>query len=242
MSRQAGEALLELQDIRAGYGSVEVLHDVTLRLCSAEIVALLGANGAGKSTTLLTISQLVHASSGSIKFRGDELVGRSANRVVAAGISHVPEGREVFRSMSVAENLALGAHIRRGRREVRRDYDAVFSMFPRLRERARQRADTLSGGEQQMLLIARALMSHPAVLMLDEPSLGLSPQLVQQIFSTIRAISASGIAILIVEQNASLALEVASYAYILENGRVVKDGQSSCLRADGDVRRAYLGI
>ncbi|SHJ74280.1 amino acid/amide ABC transporter ATP-binding protein 2, HAAT family (TC 3.A.1.4.-) [Roseomonas rosea] len=233
--------LLSLRDVSAAYGRIQALSHVSLSVPEGAIVALLGANGAGKSTTLNVISRLVPQSGGEILFRGASIAARASHEVVRAGIAQVPEGREVFREMSVRENLELGAHLRRDARGVAEDVERAFAYFPVLRERYRQRAGTLSGGEQQMLLIARALMARPALLLLDEPSLGLSPLLVQQIFGIIRRINEDGTTILLVEQNVGVALGCSSYAYILENGEIAHHGPSASLAADGAVQNAYLG-
>ena len=234
--------LLELRGVSAGYGRIQALANVSLAVPAGGIVALLGANGAGKTTTLGVISRLVAASSGQVLLRGVPIEGWPSHRVVRAGIAQVPEGREVFRDMTVRENLDLGAHTRRDHAGIAADLARLLDYFPRLGERLRQRAGTLSGGEQQMLLIARALMARPRLLLLDEPSLGLSPLLVQQIFAIIRRINADGVTILLVEQNAAVALDCAHYAYILENGEIRQEGLAASLTADPSVRQAYLGL
>ncbi|WP_322762208.1 ABC transporter ATP-binding protein [Frankia sp. Cr2] len=230
---------LELIDVEVRYGSVTALRGVSLRVGSGEVVALLGANGAGKTTTLATVSGLVCPASGEVRLDGEPLSGLAAHEIVARGISHVPEGRRVFPVMSVHENLLMGAY--RDRRRVRGDIDRVFAMFPRLAERRGQAAGTLSGGEQQMLAIGRALMARPRVLLLDEPSMGLAPLVVAMIFSVITEINSTGVSMLLVEQNAHQALAVADRGYVLETGRMVLDGPAHLLRADDRVRRAYLG-
>ena len=234
--------MLEIKDLAVSYGSITALHDVCLRVGKGDIVTLIGANGAGKSTTLRTISGLLKAQSGSIKYEGEEISNQPPHKIVARGISHVPEGRMIFANLSVRENLLMGAYLRKKRNELGAEFDFVFGMFPRLKERLLQVAGTLSGGEQQMLAIGRALMSKPRCLMLDEPSLGIAPILVKTIFQKIVEINKSlGITILLVEQNANLALEVSSYGYVLETGRIILHDQSSALRVNERVRSAYLG-
>ncbi|WP_322751823.1 MULTISPECIES: ABC transporter ATP-binding protein [unclassified Frankia] len=230
---------LELTDVEVRYGSVTALRGVSLRVGAGEVVALLGANGAGKTTTLATVSGLLHPVSGEVRLDGEPLAGLPAHEIVARGISHVPEGRRVFPVMSVHENLLMGAY--RDRRRARGDIERVFAMFPRLAERRGQAAGTLSGGEQQMLAIGRALMARPRVLLLDEPSMGLAPLVVAMIFSVITEINSTGVSMLLVEQNAHQALAVADRGYVLETGRMVLDGPAHLLRADDRVRRAYLG-
>jgi branched-chain amino acid transport system ATP-binding protein len=234
--------MLRLAKIHASYGSVRALDDVSLEVGKGQIVCLLGANGAGKTTTLNCISGLVSMPSGSITFDGEEIANASAEAVVAKGIVQVPEGREIFPTMSVEDNLILGAWLQKDKRAARDRLAHVYEMFPRLRERARQNAGTLSGGEQQMLMIGRALMAKPKLLMFDEPSLGLSPLLVQQVFEIIKAIHAEGMPILLVEQNARLALNISSYAYVLENGEISFHGPSESLKQDPKINEAYLGV
>lgn len=233
--------ILELRGVSAAYGNIQALSNVSLKLPAGAIVALLGGNGAGKTTTLNTISRLVPVTTGSILFEGNAIERLASHHVVAAGISQVPEGREVFRDMSVQENLEMGAYGRRDTGNVRDDYERVFGYFPVLRERVKQKSGTLSGGEQQMLLIARALMAKPKLLLLDEPSLGLSPVLVEKIFEIITRLNREGLSILLVEQNAAVALAASSYAYILENGEMVLEGPSAKLLQDPSVQRSYLG-
>jgi len=234
--------VLELKDLTVSYGSITALHDVSLRVEKGDIVTLIGANGAGKSTTLRAISGLLKAQSGSIKYEGEEIANKRPHRIVARGISHVPEGRMVFANLTVHENLLMGGYLRKDRKHFGADFDFIFGMFPRLKERLKQVAGTLSGGEQQMLAIGRALMSKPRCLMLDEPSLGIAPILVKTIFQKIVEINKSlGITILLVEQNANLALEVSSYGYVLETGRIILHDQSSALRVNERVKSAYLG-
>jgi branched-chain amino acid transport system ATP-binding protein len=233
-------ALLEVQDIRARYGSIEALKGVSLSVEEGEVVTLIGSNGAGKSTTLRAISGLTPASAGSVRIGGEEITRVPAHEIVSRGIALAPEGRHCFPRMTVRENLDLGAHRRRGP-EVAQDLERVFELFPRLHERAKQKAGTVSGGEQQMLAIGRALMARPRLLMLDEPSMGIAPILVQRIYETIAEINRSGVTILLVEQNANYALDVSSRGYVLETGRVVLSGESASLRDDPEVQRAYLG-
>ena len=233
-------ALLEVSDIHAHYGSIEALKGVSLTVEPGEVVTLIGANGAGKSTTLRSISGLTPASSGRITFEEQEITRVPAHDVVSRGIALAPEGRHCFPRMTVRENLDLGAYRRRGP-EVAEDLDRVFTLFPRLKEREHQTAGTMSGGEQQMLAIGRALMARPKLLMLDEPSMGISPILVERIYETIEQINRSGVAILLVEQNANYALEISRRGYVLETGHVTLADDSSQLRDDPDVQRAYLG-
>jgi branched-chain amino acid transport system ATP-binding protein len=233
--------MIQLSNVSASYGRIEALSGVSLRVPEASIVALLGANGAGKSTTLNVICGIVPPTEGDIVFRGQSIRRLGSDKIVALGISQVPEGREIFRDMSVHENLVIGAHLRRDR-EVARDIEVMTAYFPILAKRFHQMAGTLSGGEQQMLLIARALMARPKLLLLDEPSLGLSPLLVQQIFDIIvRLHREEKLTLLIVEQNAAVALAISDYAYILENGEMVVEGRSVDLAHDDKVRSAYLG-
>ncbi len=232
--------MLRLESVDAGYGARQCLHSVTLAVEVGEIVALLGANGAGKTTTLMTISGLVPPWQGRIVYDGVSIERAAPERIVAAGISHVPEGRRVLPRLTVEENLALGAYLRRDA-GLTGDYDRVFNLFPVLAERRRQLAGTLSGGEQQMLAIARGLMARPKLLLLDEPSLGLAPKLAATIFETIRKINADGVTILLVEQNAFQALRLATRGYVLETGRVVLADTARRLAENPDVKAAYLG-
>ena len=234
--------LLELRDISASYGRIQALSGVSLSVPEGEIVSLLGANGAGKTTTLNVVSRLVPVTVGSVLFEGTAIERWAPHKVVGHGVVQVPEGREIFHDMSVRENLLMGAYRRTDANAAASDFERVLEYFPVLRERLRQKAGTLSGGEQQMLLIARALMARPRLVLLDEPSLGLSPRLVQQIFDIVRRLNREErLTILLVEQNASVALAVSSYAYILENGEIAIEGPSEQLRADDTVRRTYLG-
>lgn len=236
------QALLELSHLEVYYGGIRALHDLSLKVREGSIVTLIGANGAGKSTTLRTISGLVPLSSGSIRFSGEEITGWPAHRVVASGLAHVPEGRLVFPDLSVRENLMMGAYLRRDRKEIAGDLEWVGEFFPRLRERISQQAGTLSGGEQQMLAIGRALMGRPRCLMLDEPSLGIAPILVETIFERLVQLNQErGMTMLLVEQNASLALRVSQYAYVLETGTIHLEGPSQEIRNRDEVKAAYLG-
>jgi len=232
--------LLELVDVRVHYGKVEALKGVSVSVGDGEIVTLIGANGAGKSTTLKTISGVRPVTSGSITFDGEDITGKAPHRLVEMGLCQAPEGRGIFPGMSVRENLDMGAYARRNK-DTASDLERVFELFPRLLERAGQPGGTLSGGEQQMLAIGRALMARPKVLLLDEPSMGLAPKLVAQIFAIITEINAQGTTILLVEQNATQALQRAHRAYVLEVGRVVKTADASALLDDDAVRAAYLG-
>ncbi|UUZ62920.1 ABC transporter ATP-binding protein [Polaromonas sp. P1-6] len=237
------ETLLELRGIGASYGAIQALSNVSLKVPKGGIVALLGSNGAGKSSTLNAISHLINPGAGEVIFEGQAIQRLASDEIVRRGLVQVPEGREVFKEMSVHENLELGAFLRPNRRDMAEDFEKVYAMFPRLKERSEQRAATLSGGEQQMLAIGRALMSRPRMIMFDEPSMGLSPLLVEQIFESIQKLNREqGLTILLVEQDVRLALTVASYAYILENGEINLQGPSEQLINDPAVRRAYLGV
>lgn len=237
------EPMLTLRGISASYGAIQALSNVSLSVPQGAIVALLGSNGAGKSSTLNAISRLIHPSAGEVTFAGSAIHRLPSDEIVRRGLVQVPEGREVFKEMSVRENLELGAFLRGNRREMAEDLDKVFAMFPRMKERIDQRAATLSGGEQQMLAIGRALMSRPRMIMFDEPSMGLSPVLVEQIFESIQRLNREqGLTILLVEQDVRLALAVASHAYILENGEITLEGPSAQLASDPAVRKAYLGV
>ena len=233
--------MLEIRDLECGYGPVAALKGVSLDVGEGELVALIGANGAGKSTTLRAISGLVKPKSGSIRFAGQDITGADPAKILASGVAHCPEGRRVFPYMSVADNLAMGAYLRKDPILVRQDYDRVYSDFPRLAERRHQAAGTLSGGEQQMLAIGRALMSRPKLVMFDEPSLGLAPTIVEQTLGIIKSIRDGGATVLLVEQNAFAALELCDHAYLIETGRVVRRGLGPELIADPLVRAAYLG-
>lgn len=234
-------ALLELDEVRAGYGPTSVLHGVSLSVPEGEVVSLLGANGAGKTTTLRAITGGVRWT-GDIRFAGRSLRGMHTEDVVRGGIAHVPEGRGILTELTVEENLKLGSYLRRDGPAVRKDYDRAFEYFPVLRERRRLSASTLSGGEQQMLALARALLMRPKLMLLDEPSLGLAPMIVRSIFEMIRTINqADRVTVLLVEQNARLALDISSHAYVLEVGRVAVEGASTELKGNESVRRSYLG-
>ncbi|QNP60763.1 ABC transporter ATP-binding protein [Paenacidovorax monticola] len=237
------ETILALNAVSAAYGSIQALSNISLKVPKGAIVALLGSNGAGKTTTLNVISRLVRQTSGTITYQGTDTARLSSDELVRTGLVQVPEGRQVFRDMTVLENLELGAYLRRDRSHIGRDLERVFHIFPRLQERNRQLASTLSGGEQQMLAIGRAIMSQPSVMLFDEPSMGLSPLLVQHMFRVIQELNRDhGMTILLVEQNVKLALGISSYAYILENGEISLEGPASDLAEDEAVRKAYLGI
>lgn len=232
---------LEIRDLHVSYGGIRALKGIDLTVEEGQIVTLIGANGAGKSTTLRAISGLQKPQSGSILYGGEELVGLPAKEIVRRGIIHVPEGRRVFPDMTVAENLKIGAFLRKDKDGIASDMDYVYSLFPRLKERSWQPAGTLSGGEQQMLAVGRALMSRPKVLMMDEPSLGLAPLIVKDIFSIIRRVNADGITVLLIEQNANAALRIADYGYVLETGVIALTGTGEDLLRNESVREAYLG-
>ncbi len=234
-------ALLEIDTVSAFYGNIQALRGISLSVEGGEIVTLIGSNGAGKTTTLRTIGGILRPRSGSIHFAGTDLAQVPAHRIARLGIAHAPEGRRIFPRMTVRENLELGAYSR-DMTDLGPEYERVFTLFPRLRERVRQAAGTLSGGEQQMLAIGRALMMKPRLLMLDEPSLGLAPMLVETIYDIIREINASGVPILLVEQNAHKALEVAHRGYVIETGRIVQHGTGRELLNSAEVQRAYLGV
>ena len=234
--------MLEVKDLQVSYGAINALHGISLTVKQGDIVTLIGANGAGKSTTLRAISGLIKARAGGITYQGRAIANRAPHEIVQLGISHVPEGRMIFANLTVLENLKMGAYLRRDKDGIQREMDLVFATFPRLRERIKQIAGTLSGGEQQMLAIGRALMSRPKFLMLDEPSLGIAPLLVKTIFEKIVEINKTqGITILLVEQNANLALEVSRYGYVLETGKITLQDESAALRQNPQVKSAYLG-
>lgn len=242
MSTQEIQPLLEISNLEVRYGGIQALHGLSLKVLKGSIVTLIGANGAGKSTTLRTISGLVSPVAGSIRFDGKEIAGKPAHQIVAQGLAHVPEGRLVFPELTVKENLMMGAYLRRDRKEIASDLEWVEEFFPRLRERIAQLAGTLSGGEQQMLAIGRALMGRPRCLMLDEPSLGIAPLLVETIFARLVDLNRErGLTLLLVEQNASLALKVSDYAYVLETGHIHLEGSSSELKNRPEIQAAYLG-
>lgn len=233
--------MLKIDDINVYYGAIHAIKGISLEVNEGEIVTLIGANGAGKSTTLRTISGLLKPKTGTMTFEGKTIAGVPAHNIVKAGISQVPEGRRIFAEMSVMENLDLGAFIRKDKDGIQKDLKMVFERFPRLEERKNQEAGTLSGGEQQMLAMGRALMSRPRLLLLDEPSMGLAPLLIREIFSIIQDINKTGTTILLVEQNANMALSIANRAYVLETGRITLSGDAKELAASEDVRKAYLG-
>jgi branched-chain amino acid transport system ATP-binding protein len=234
--------MLKVKDVHAHYGAIHALKGISLEVADGSIVTLIGANGAGKSTTLKALSGLLRVTSGAIDFCGKSLVGLPAHKIVAQGLCHSPEGRRVFARQSVGENLELGAFLRHDKGGIKKDLDRVYDLFPRLKERSKQAAGTLSGGEQQMLAIGRALMGKPKLLMLDEPSLGIAPILVQGIFKAIKEINQSDkLAILLVEQNANQALKLADHAYVLETGKVVLSGPAAEVAANPRVKEAYLG-
>lgn len=236
-------ALLEIRELDVHYGAIHALQGVNLLVEERQIVTLIGCNGAGKSTTLRTISGLIRPTGGRIMFDGEPITARAAHEIVRMGIAQAPEGRGIFANLTVEDNLEIGAYVRRDRVGIESDRKRALELFPRLKERLRQNAGTLSGGEQQMLAIARSLLARPRLLLLDEPSLGLAPQIVQTIFHIIREINQeSGTTILLVEQNAHMALHVAHYAYVLEVGRVVMHDKASVLAASDEVRKAYLGV
>ncbi|MBN9260803.1 MAG: ABC transporter ATP-binding protein [Hyphomicrobium sp.] len=232
--------MLRIRDLSAGYGHKNVLNGIDLDVPAGSVVAILGANGAGKSTLLKAIVGLIGRSSGTIELDGKPLTNESADRTLKSGVALVAEQRELFKSMSVADNLLLGGYLRRGQPDMREDFERLLDVFPRLRERVRQPARTLSGGEQQMLAIARALMSRPSYLLLDEPSLGLAPRIVEEIFDIVRRISAEGTSIVVVEQNVNLALDVAQSGYVMETGSITLAGTAAELRSSATVQAAYL--
>jgi branched-chain amino acid transport system ATP-binding protein len=235
------DPVLSIKDLVVHYGAIEALRGVSLEVPEGKVVALIGANGAGKTTTLRAVSRMLRPTSGSVRFRGEELTRLMPHDIVARGLAHAPEGRGIFLNLTVNENLDLGAFLRRDSDGIAADRERNFALFPILRERMNQVAGTLSGGEQQMLSVARALMSRPKLLLLDEPSLGLAPQVVERIFQVLRDVSASGVALLLVEQNAHKALQIAHRAYVLETGEVVMQGTGAELLASPEVRKAYLG-
>lgn len=233
--------ILEIKDLEVSYGSIKAVKGISFGVEQGEIVTLIGANGAGKTTTLKTISGLLEPQSGTVSFKGRDITGMPAHRIVTLGMNHVPEGRGIFTNLTVRENLMLATYTRKDRKSLPDDYDRVYAIFPRLRERRRQSAGTLSGGEQQMLAVGRALMTHGELILLDEPSMGLAPVLVDEIFRIIKSINDEGTTILLVEQNANRALEIAHRAYVFETGQIVYSGPSEQLRNDEKVKEAYLG-
>jgi branched-chain amino acid transport system ATP-binding protein len=237
----AGAPLLELKQLQVAYGGIHAVKGIDLSVDHGELVCLIGANGAGKTTTLKGITGLQPVKSGSIHYDGEDITGKPAFRLVRMGLSMVPEGRGVFGALSIDENLAMGAYTRTDHVRIREDVDRVFALFPRLKERRKQTAGTLSGGEQQMLAMGRAMMSRPKLLLLDEPSMGLAPLMVQKVFETVLAIAREGVTILLIEQNAKLALEVSTRGYVMESGEITLSGASRQLLSDPKVRAAYLG-
>ena len=236
-----GDALLELKRLQVAYGGIHAVKGIDLTVAQGELVCLIGANGAGKTTTLKGITGLQPVKSGSIHYNGENITGKPAFQLVRKGLSMVPEGRGVFGALTIEENLAMGAYTRDDRAQIRQDVERVFELFPRLKERRRQTAGTLSGGEQQMLAMGRAMMSRPKLLLLDEPSMGLAPLMVQKVFETVLAIAKEGVTILLIEQNAKLALEVSHRGYVMESGEITLSGAAKQLLSDPKVRAAYLG-
>lgn len=233
--------MLKIEDLEVSYGAVQALRGISMEVNDGEIVSLIGANGAGKTTTLHAITGLVPIKSGSVIYDGHDMRKTDPSRIVTMGLAHVPEGRQVFTRMTVAENLAMGAYFRKDKKAIADDLERVYARFPRLKERAKQLAGTLSGGEQQMLAVGRALMSRPKLLMMDEPSLGLAPLVVRDIFSIIQEINKQGVTILLIEQNANMALKIADVGYVLETGRITLTGSGKDLLSNDAVRAAYLG-
>jgi branched-chain amino acid transport system ATP-binding protein len=242
VSETGSEPLLALAAVQAGYGDFQALFDITLNVTAGSVVTLIGANGAGKSTTLRVISGMLRPSAGAVRFRGQDIAGVKAHEMVERGISHVPEGRQLFPYMSVEENLALGAYVSRSRARIAELMAEQFELFPKLKERRKQIAGTLSGGEQQMVAIARGLMAQPSLLLLDEPSLGLAPIVVEEVFERIRRVARGGVTVLLVEQNVVDGLALADFGYVVENGAVVLSGPPRELLANERVRAAYLGL
>jgi branched-chain amino acid transport system ATP-binding protein len=233
--------MLAVHGLKVAYGGINAVKGIDFSVNAGEMVTLIGANGAGKTTTLKALTGLVRPMAGRVRYNGEDITAMPSHRLVALGIALVPEGRGVFPRLTVEENIGLGAYCRDDKREIRADRDHVFTLFPRLAERRRQAAGTLSGGEQQMLAIGRAIMGRPRLLLLDEPSMGLAPMMVQKIFATIRAIAATGVTTLLIEQNARLALEMCDRGYVMESGEITLQGEARALLADPQVRRAYLG-
>lgn len=234
-------SLLEINNLNVYYGVIQALHDLSFHVDKGEVVALIGANGAGKTTTLHTITGLIQSESGTINYDGKEITHVPGHKIVSMGMAHVPEGRHVFANLTVYQNLKLGAYTRNDSKEIAETIEMVYQRFPRLKERRNQFAGTLSGGEQQMLAMGRALMSHPEIILMDEPSMGLSPIFVNEIFDIIKEVHKSGTTVLLVEQNAKKALSIADRAYVLETGKIVKEGRAADLLNDEDIRKAYLG-
>lgn len=234
--------MLKIKNLKVNYGAIKAINDISIDVKKGEIVTLIGANGAGKSTILRTISAIIKPVSGSIEFDGKDVVGMPPHKIVESGISQAPEGRMIFSNLTVQENLEMGAYTRKDKDNIKYDLELIFKLFPRLQERLKQPGGTLSGGEQQMLAISRALMSKPKLLLLDEPSLGIAPILVKQIFEKIKALKdATGLTILLVEQNANIALSISDYAYVLETGTIKLEGEAKLLANNPDIRKAYLG-
>ena len=234
-------AMLEINDIEVYYGMIQAIKGISFEVNEGEVIALIGANGAGKTTILHTITGLLSPKKGSVIFEGKDITKIPAHKIVSLGIAHVPEGRRVFAELSVYENLKMGAYTRKDKEEIAKTLEMVYQRFPRLRERKNQLAGTLSGGEQQMLAMGRALMSHPKIIVMDEPSMGLSPILVNEIFDIIQEVSAGGTTVLLVEQNAKKALSIADRAYVLETGNIVLEGEAEKLMNDDSIKKAYLG-
>ena len=234
-------AMLEVSNLKVNYGMIQAIKGISFKVEEGEIIALIGANGAGKTTTLHTVSGLLKAREGSILFNGKELTKTQPHKIVEMGMAHVPEGRRIFQQLTVYENLILGAYTRSDKKEIAENLEMIYKRFPRLEERKKQIAGTLSGGEQQMLAMGRALMSNPKIVLMDEPSMGLSPLLVSEIFDIIQEVSKSGTTVLLVEQNAKKALSIADRAYVLETGKIVLDGKAEALLNDDSIKKAYLG-
>ena len=233
--------MLKMANLNGSYGAIHAIHDVSMEVGDGEIVSLIGANGAGKTTILHSITGLKKADSGTIEYNGQDLIKTEPSKIVTLGMAHVPEGRHVFPTMTVGENLEMGAYITSDKEKIKKTAESVFERFPRLKERRKQLAGTLSGGEQQMLAVGRALMSNPSILLMDEPSMGLSPLLIREIFSIIKAVHEQGITVLLVEQNAKMALSIADRAYVLETGRISMTGTGQELLNNENVKKAYLG-
>ena len=233
--------ILEIRNLVVSYGGIEAVKDISLDVTEGQIITLIGANGAGKSTTLKSIAGIVKPKKASIKFMGEELVGKAPDYIVSKGITLVPEGRRVFPNLTVAENLKIGAYLKKDKAQIKADMEYVYELFPRLKEREWQLAGTLSGGEQQMLAVGRALMSHPKLIMMDEPSLGLAPLIVREIFEIIKTINKEGITVLLIEQNANMALKVADKGYVMETGNLKMEGTGAELLANEEIKEAYLG-
>jgi len=233
--------ILEIRNLVVSYGGIEAVKDISIDVEEGQIITLIGANGAGKSTTLKSIAGIVKPKNASIKFMGEEIVGKTPDYIVSKGITLVPEGRRVFSNLTVAENLKIGAYLKKDKAQIKEDMEYVYSLFPRLKEREWQLAGTLSGGEQQMLAVGRALMSHPKLIMMDEPSLGLAPLIVRDIFEIIKTINKEGITVLLIEQNANMALKVADKGYVMETGVIKMEGTGAELLANEEIKEAYLG-